>query len=206
MLEYWQVLIATLGGSAVLLLAVGFLVRNLITHLLSKDVERFKADLQHNATIQLERALIELRQQTLEHEVRFRHLHEKRSLVIAELYSRIVEAIQKLEYAFQPVEWFNQPPRNKKLEEAQPALYALHQYFEQHRILFPELLAANVHSFIEKLGGWFHEYQIWSEMADDELAKQNKIAAVRTAWKGLKDEVPVLKLSLETEFRKLLQV
>jgi hypothetical protein len=43
-------------------------------------------------------------------------------------------------------------------------------------------------------------------MADDELAKQNKTAAVRTAWKGLKDEVPALKLSLETEFRKLLQV
>lgn len=204
--SFWELLIATLGGSAVLLLAVGFLVKALISHLLSKDIDRFKAELQHSATINLERGLADLRQATLEHEVRFRHLHEKRSLVVAELYSKIVLTTEELEYSFEPVEWFDRPPRDEKLKRAGPMLADLHQHFESHRIFFPEPLATDLHSFIDKLGCWFHDYQTWNTMPiADETVKKSKTAAVMTAWKGLREEIPPLRSGLEHEFRALLQ-
>lgn len=210
MSEFWQILIATLGGSAVLLLAVAFLVKALISHWLSKDIESFKTEVQHSATLQLERALADLRQAALEREVRFRQLHEKRSLVIAELYSRIVSAVDKLEYSFQPVEWVDQPSRDEKLKEALPCLIELREHFERNRILFPVELATQIHAFIEKLGGWLHEYQTWKFVDEhsesDRAVKASKNAAVRAAWKGLREEVPGLRLALEDEFRRLLEV
>jgi phosphoenolpyruvate synthase/pyruvate phosphate dikinase len=210
MSEFWQILIATLGGSAVLLLAVGFLVKTLVSHLLSKDVERFKAEVQHNATLQLERALSGIRQAALEREVRFRQLHEKRSLVVAELYSRLVSAVDKLEYSFQPMEWVDQPSRDEKLKEAVPCLIELRGYFERNRILFPGELANQVHAFIEKLGDWLHEYQTCKFIGDhgsaDRTVTAGKDAAVKAAWKGLHDEVPGLRAALEVEFRRLLEV
>jgi hypothetical protein len=203
--ELWQILLTAVGGSAVLLLAVGFLVKNLISHLLSKDVECFKAEIQHGATVQLERTLSDLRQTALEREVRFRQLHEKRSLVIAELYARIVATVDKFEYAFEPIEWFGQPSREAKMKEAMPSMLELREYFERNRILFPEALADQIHAFIEKLGGWWHEYRIWSTMADqDEIAKKSQNAAIVAAWKGIRNEVPGLRRELEQEFRKLL--
>ncbi len=66
-----------LGGSAGVLLGLWYLGRTLISSVLAKDLEKFKADLQ---------------QAGIEHQILFSKLHEKRATVIAELYKLLVEA------------------------------------------------------------------------------------------------------------------
>lgn len=177
-----------------------------MVHFLSKDLDAFKASLEKAATLEIERTRFELQRAALEHEVRFRQLHEKRSLVVTDLYSRLVTAVDQLEYFFQPIEWFDQPSRDEKFQQAAPALVDLRQYFESHRLLFPEELAAQLHAFIEKLGTWMQDYHIWNTMPGSDVAKDRKHESIMTAWKGLKNEVPALRIALEVEFRKLLEV
>lgn len=206
MIESWKVILGSLGGSAVLLLLLGWLARSILIHFLSKDFDRFKADLEHTTALQLERARSDLQRASLEHEVRFRQLHDKRSLVVNELYSKLVNAVEELEYFFQPVEWSDQPPREDKFKVASSALLELRSYFERNRILFPEDLAAQLHDFIAKLVSWLQEYQTWATMPGSEIATKSRYDTIRTAWKGLRNDVPALRAALEAEFRKLLAV
>lgn len=76
---YKEVLFA-IGGNVALLAAVSWLIKSILTHFLSKDIEAYKLTLKA-AT---EKALIE-------HDAVFRRLHEKRADVIAKLYSQFVE-------------------------------------------------------------------------------------------------------------------
>lgn len=70
-----EIIIASVSGSAVLMGAVAWLIRSLVVHVLSEDLESFKTKLQSAA---------------LEHQVRFTRLHENRASIIAELYSKLV--------------------------------------------------------------------------------------------------------------------
>ncbi len=47
-LELWQSLLVAFGGNAALLLVLGFLGRSLMSSLIAKDIEKFKADLAHD--------------------------------------------------------------------------------------------------------------------------------------------------------------
>ena len=80
-----------LGGTALVLAAVGWLVRSLIGHFLSKDVESFKHRLQSESTVELERLRHSLRLVASEHEKQIHLLQERRAEVIAELYARLIE-------------------------------------------------------------------------------------------------------------------
>ncbi len=76
-MELWQSLLVALGGNATLLLVLGFLGRSVMSTVLTKDIEKFKAAL-HQAGI--------------EHQVRFSKLHERRAEVLAEVYKLLAEA------------------------------------------------------------------------------------------------------------------
>jgi hypothetical protein len=82
-----------LGGAAIVLAAVGWLVRSLVSHFLSKDVESYKGRLQSQATIELERLRHSLRLIASEHEKQIHLLHERRAEVIGELYRRLIEFV-----------------------------------------------------------------------------------------------------------------
>jgi hypothetical protein len=76
---YKEVLFA-LGGNVALLAAVSWLIKSMLTHFLSKDIEIYKQTLKAAS----DKALIE-------HDTVFRSLHAKRADVIASLHSQLVE-------------------------------------------------------------------------------------------------------------------
>lgn len=89
-METWQIIILlVLGGTPVL----KWFVKSLIEKMLAKDLERFRASLNSEANSTIERLKHELQLVSLEHQVRFSKLHEKRAEVIAELYGLLVEQI-----------------------------------------------------------------------------------------------------------------
>jgi hypothetical protein len=72
---FWEDLLRTLGGMAILVSAIAWLSRSLLTNLLSKDLEKFKSDLQ----IESQR-----------HAVEYSALHAKRAELISDLYVQAV--------------------------------------------------------------------------------------------------------------------
>jgi hypothetical protein len=75
----WTVILSWLAVSSTLFGALAWFTRSVIGHLLSRDLERFKANLEYAA---------------LEHQIQFSHLHEKRAAVVAELYEKLLPAKQ----------------------------------------------------------------------------------------------------------------
>jgi hypothetical protein len=55
MIMTWQNLIAMFGGEALLLTAVGWLVKSLVTEWLKRDTENFKSRLELAAGVEIER-------------------------------------------------------------------------------------------------------------------------------------------------------
>ena len=90
-MDIWQSLLLALGGNATLLLLLGWLARSFGSQLLAKDLEQFKAGLASASSEASERLKHELQMNSIEHEVRFSKLHERRAEVIASLYTLLVE-------------------------------------------------------------------------------------------------------------------
>jgi len=77
------------GGSAVLLAAVAWLIRSLVVHLLDKDIAVFRKDLERQA---------------FEHEVRYRRVDEFVAEHLEEVYKRLLALYQAVGDYVQDVE------------------------------------------------------------------------------------------------------
>ncbi len=95
MVSIWQELIIVFGGNATLLLVLGFLFKSLLSHMLTKDVEKYKAELNADADLLIERLKSTLQIVALEHQVRFSKLHQKRAEAIEELNKRAYDLEQE---------------------------------------------------------------------------------------------------------------
>jgi len=114
-MELWQALLVAFGGNATLLLVMAFLGRSLISNFLTKDVEKFKGDLQVAA---------------MEHQIRFSELHEKRAEVLAELYKLLVVAAWETESFASPIEWLGEPDKKQKYQKALDAIAEYFRFFD----------------------------------------------------------------------------
>lgn len=77
-------------SSALLLAATGWLVRSLIRHFLTKDVETFKTQIATAAAKDVAELTHRLQLVAVEHEKRTHLLQEKRAAAIERLYGRLV--------------------------------------------------------------------------------------------------------------------
>ena len=87
----WTEIFKFVGGSAVLLTIVGLLIRTLMQHFLSRDIEKFKYDIRGQGEEELERIKAALTIEALSHKIRFSKLHERRSDIIDDLFKRLID-------------------------------------------------------------------------------------------------------------------
>ena len=112
-------IIKFLGGTTLFLAVVGWLIRSLIYHRLSKDIENFKTELQHQSKINIQQVAI---------------LHTKRAEVIAELYRLLVEFVGAAESYTSLLEWKDEPNKDDKAETLGDIATEFHKYFIINKI------------------------------------------------------------------------
>ena len=96
----------TATGISTLSFAIaGFFFKKIINNLLDKDIEKFKAQLQHQNNSALESLKASLKIE----EIRFSKLHEEQAHVIAELYALIVTVYDRAKAYFNPMGWWKYP-------------------------------------------------------------------------------------------------
>jgi hypothetical protein len=189
-MELWKALLVAFGGNAALLLVISFLGRSLIGNFLTKDVEKFKGDLQLA---------------TIEHEIRFSKLHEKRAEMLAELYKLLVAATWETESFASPMEWDGEPNKQQKYQKAMNAITEYFRFFDQHRIYIPEELCASLEEFARKLRTPTIRLGVYLKIDYPNAQTTEKMFEVWTqAWDSAQKDVPQLRRALEAEFRKLL--
>jgi hypothetical protein len=112
-----------------------WLIRSIVTQLLSRDLEKYKGQLNTTHAAEVERLKADLRAAAFEHETRFSHLHEERGKVIAELYRRLAIADEEIHVMLVLLRSGRNADEERRLK-ASDAMNSFRAYFDQHRCYF----------------------------------------------------------------------
>ena len=200
-------IIKFLGGAVIVVAAVGWLVRSLIAHFLSKDIELFKQRIQSESTVELERVKHELRLLASEHEKRVHLLQERRAETIAELYSKLIDFLGAAESFASPAEWSGEPSKEEKAKKLGEQAAAFRGYFLRNRIYFTKDICQKFEDLFQEVHGSALRFRMWLTHAEDRDQSAAQLhEAWFAAWDVMKDKVPPLVAAIEGEFRTLLGV
>lgn len=84
-----ETVLATVLASSASVTVVGFLSKSLLKLWLDKDLETHRANLTRESAEEVEKLRAQLAQVAVEHEVRFKRMHEKRTWVIATIFAHL---------------------------------------------------------------------------------------------------------------------
>src|ERR1700722_11976115 len=110
----WQTILLAFSGNAALLAILGWLGKSLLERLITRDTKQFESDLKAKADVAIETLKSTLQLKTIEHQVRFSKLHERRAEVIAKLYGYLVAALWSAESFLTPAECAGEPSKEEK--------------------------------------------------------------------------------------------
>lgn len=215
MSDFWQELIKSLGGFAILAVSLAWLTKSIVVHFLSKDVEAYKSRIASEAAKEIEQFKAQLQIVAREHDIRFSKLHEKRAEVISELYALLTDAngdTQLLDFVLQlgPLtgeeDKFDEEKarkiQNEVAEETADKCTKLADFFNQHKLYFNEELSERMENLISVLSKPSTDYRLRHQFGVGEPHEvRSEIVEL------LRNELPniqqILKL-LEKDFRTLL--
>lgn len=204
MTEFFEMLIVALGGFGVVVAALAWLGRSLITHLLSKDLENHKNRIETLYQQNMDAYRHELEKIQIEHEVRFTALHQKRMDVIAEFYALLLE-LSEISKLMSLSGLFPMPERPRyqaqlvdALKKGLDKLESVKHYFDKNRLYFSGDLADKVDQFIDAIHGPI-------ERANSAL-KQDYSEAIQElqSLPPISEAIFSLRRNIEGEFRRLI--
>ena len=218
----WETVFLAFGSSATMLAILGVLGKSLLDKLITRDmkrfeielksksdsaVERLKFQLKSESDVAMERLKSELQIRTIEHQVRFSRLHEKRAEIIAELYKNLVNALVETESFMAPFQMAGEPDRKDKYKTAWSALVELNIFFNNNRIYLPQQQCRQLDTLINNLRNMLIKNGSFLRQEDSMLTHEQHNKKYETwdaSWNEIKTEIATAKASLEDEFRSLL--
>ena len=204
----WQLLLGYLGGGGILMGSLAWLLRSLVTYLLSKDVEAHKALLSANAATELEKAKYALQLAAFEHQTRYARLHEKRADVVARTFEMLVQterAVRRFVYSGKESQ---HQSNGEASATASDSVRDLYNFFESNRIYLPEQIAQQLDSLIKQVRAeivGFGAYAIYEDANLGSSALDKKMDASMRFEKYIEEEFPKARAELEANFRSLLE-
>jgi hypothetical protein len=195
-------LIVILGGTTAGVVAIAFLARSIILHLLSKDIEAYKAKLKAHSDIEIERLKNELKMQSFEHETRFRKLHEKVADTISETYPLLNKTYMSIKSLVSPAEFGGEPNKEEKAKIAQENSREFIKYFLDHRIYYPKGLYKKIDDFYKLLVGSATTFTLAHRMNNP--GGRSDIDKWHEAWRAIVEKAEPLFEEMNAEFQRIL--
>ena len=190
-----------------LLAALGVLARSLLGQVLTKDLERFKADLLAASAASTERLKHELHIAAQERHVLISKLHERRATVIAELYGMLVEAHWAAQDFASPIEWSGEPTKREKFVTATNKSVDFFRYFDKNRIYLPSELCAKLEAFNREMRAKVVGFGVYVRLEEPGMPDESSRRKM-DAWSAASDyfdkEAPKTRAALEAELRKII--
>jgi len=180
----WLSVFQTLGTVAIGSGVLAFVLRGVFNQVLSRDLERFKADLKTAA---------------FQRETRFSRLHADRATVITELYKRLAKAHSTFTDFIRPFQMAGEESHEDRAKEAAARTNELFAYFDENRVCFDEELC----QLVEKLQEACR--RTWSTFA---LPGMKPASGKQwwEAWEKWAQNIPPLRREIEKRFQKMLGV
>ena len=184
--SYWQQLIGLIVMPSVVVGALAWIIRGVISQGFARDIEKYKA---------------ELEQQNFEHRERFSTIHQRRAEVIANLYGKIARTKS---VTADLVGIFQQGGQSliEKKQKAAEIYNDMASYFYENCLFLPKDTAEKAEKLISTIKEVLIEFDT-AQMGNEEY-KPDKTGLWRQAYERLRDEVPPILEELEEEFKELL--
>jgi len=185
MFNFLQNFLIVAGGSTGVAFAVGWVLRRLIDNFFSHKIELYKAQLEKENT---------------KYRITYEKLHTERAEVIKEVYKKLVLTYEDI-YSYTCI--FQAAGEKSEVEKRSMAAGTFNdfsRYYEQNRIFFNEELAKKIDRFRDESKKILYDFSITREYDRNNAEKWSKI------WLKVKDDIPVIKIDIENEFRKLIGI
>eukprot|EP01034_Spumella_vulgaris_P002057 gene2057-2677_t len=206
-MNIWQTIVTAVLGNAIVLAVLGWLGNSLLQKLMQRDTHQFEVELKAKADSAIEQLKSDLQLRTIEHQVAFAGLHEKRAGVIAELNGLLAETLWEAETVLSPIRWAGAPSEREMHRAAEVKLVEFFRYFDKHRIYLPVVLCGEVEAMVREIRHHvigFGVYLTWDDAALQDHTRKEKSQALMAGYNLLKEKVPAIRARLEDEFRTLL--
>lgn len=202
-LEIIIIILSAVGGSAVLFGAVAWIVKSIINHVLARDIEKFKLNLQNESQQELLRLQSSLQLHEFEYQVRFSQLHERLAVATIEVYNKLQCLYAEVKGALASLTMDTRSVEELR-NDLQKAASAFAEYYPRHKILFPKELTDRIDEF--------HSLLCEAIIKDRQSERSGQAHPEESRWEKLQAEVdqivdeklPTLFSSLELHFRKIL--
>ncbi len=196
----WVEVIKFVGGSAVLLAIAGWLIRTIIQHFMTKDIEQYKFDIRRQGEIELEKLKAALNIEAVTHEIRFSKLHNRRAEIIDELFKKIVAFDASATVLMVEFDMDDPEELREKADKFIDIYYDFHQYAEQNEIYFSEELC--------KLIAGLHSEAFNQAICVTYKTEPYSIDDLKKAFieerPGIQSRTEQIKRQIKEEFRELL--
>lgn len=179
----WYSLVKDLGIFSIAGALIAYLIKTFFEKSMDKDIERFKNDL-HQETI------------------RFSKLHEKRAIVIRDLYNKLVEFELNMINLTSYVQPDNEEEQRKIFEKAKKAAIDYEDFQKKNRIFFKK----EVCKILDDIDSKGREAWVKWHLSQREEHYPQQIDNWTQAYETVSDKVPKLREKLENEFREILGV
>jgi hypothetical protein len=200
-------IITAIGGSAALFGAMAWLARSVITHVLSRDLEKFKTNLQAETQQELIRLQSSLQLVEFEHQVRFSRLHERQVDIVSEMYSRLVLLHRTASTFVRYYHSVDAQTKNEHVRQLWDAADKFNDYFEKHRIYFAKDVCSKIQGLNSKLSEACSQLVFFFQEAAAIKVTEDQIWEIwNKGMETIESEVPKIKELLEQSFRELLGV
>ncbi len=197
----WELITSTLTILAASSGLIVYLAKTFSAHLLTRDVERFRADLKASHDTAIEHLRADLRIQAFERETTFSRLHDKRVQVIEELYKRISVVSLAMNRLMTQTQMKEGPSPQEQAQTAADAADAFLEYYLQNQIYFDEALCDRLQAFNEKMYGAWIDFGISKLLVD---SPSDSTERWQIAWQAISEDLPKFRKEIEHSFRSLL--
>jgi hypothetical protein len=194
----WTSVIQTVLITLVIAALFGFVFKFWFEQMLSRDLERFKAELQRTHDLDLERFRADLRLAAFEHQARLAKLDEKRAEVIAELYKRLVRTQDRVKSIGSIVAGQDGSSVQQRTELAAQESDGLREYFDENRLYFGEGTCTQIDHLLNILEDTFVDFKLAA--SNPKSHRERWEAAQRTMYVN----VPEIRQVIEKDFRVML--
>ncbi len=186
----WQNLFEVLGTYAIVVAGAAFVLKRYFELLINKDLEVFK---QH------------LINESLMFKVTYEKLHTERTLVIKELYQKLVQTHTAFNVVMAPMQNTNSAETKKQNKLCVIATgNILRDYFEINKIYLEKDLADELEDLIQKYEELWIDWECQVDFPG--TPPLEKFTEWQRVWKTLNQEIALTKTTLEEKFRSIIGI
>lgn len=194
-------------GSAGLTGILAWLAKTLIANWLKHRTEIETAGIRNMYSVELEKLKYEQQKNIEERKTVFNRMHEKRSEIIAELYSKLSDVIDDASYAMAVIENTAMPSKTERFNTMCKTFSDFRQFFNRNRIYFGNDLESKIDILVSSINKIIATFNVFVIRYQDKPLDKESNQAWYESWEKLTtSEIPNLRKNIECEFRKIIGI